>query len=188
MGLDMYLRSETYVPGWEHASDEQKAKYRVILEQIGLTAPICEDAPSLTVRVTVAYWRKANAIHQWFVAHVQGDKDECQVSYVSRDNLEELLDTCKKVQASFKLVPARAQNGYMLTEEGKRERIIEDGEAIEDPSVAMELLPAQDGFFFGSTTYDQWYAGDVEGTVEKLERVLGNPALQGTDFYYQASW
>jgi hypothetical protein len=47
----------------------------------------------------VAYWRKANQIHNWFVQNVQNGIDECQSSYVSREKLEELLDVCKQVEA-----------------------------------------------------------------------------------------
>jgi hypothetical protein len=45
----------------------------------------------------IAYWRKANAIHDWFVRNVQGGVDECQPSAVSLDQLQELVGLCKKV-------------------------------------------------------------------------------------------
>lgn len=44
----------------------------------------------------VGYWRKANAIHQWFVVHVQGGVDECLKYEVSKAQLEELKTTCEK--------------------------------------------------------------------------------------------
>lgn len=47
----------------------------------------------------VGYWRKANAIHKWFVDNVQSGVDECQRGYVSREQLKELRDTCAAVLA-----------------------------------------------------------------------------------------
>ena len=49
------------------------------------------------------YWRKANAIHNWFVEKCQGGVDECQPSSVTRAQLEELIETCKKVLANHDL-------------------------------------------------------------------------------------
>jgi hypothetical protein len=53
----------------------------------------------------VAYWRKANQIHNWFVQNVQKGIDECQTSFVSREQLEELLDVCNKVIEDNSLAP-----------------------------------------------------------------------------------
>ena len=46
------------------------------------------------------YWRKANAIHKWFVEKCQGGVDECQQTVVTRAQLEELVDLCKQVLAN----------------------------------------------------------------------------------------
>jgi hypothetical protein len=45
----------------------------------------------------VAYWRKANAIHGWFVDTVQGGKDDCDRYPVTRDQLNDLIRNCKSV-------------------------------------------------------------------------------------------
>lgn len=45
----------------------------------------------------IQYWRKANAIHKWFVDHVQGGKDDCGTYLVTREQLQELLETCNRV-------------------------------------------------------------------------------------------
>ena len=45
----------------------------------------------------VAYWRKANAIHKWFVENVQAGVDNCGYYEVSQYQLQELLDVCKQV-------------------------------------------------------------------------------------------
>ena len=43
---------------------------------------------------------------------------------------------------------------------------------LEDHSKAEELLPTTDGFFFGSTEYDDWYFGDVECVKTTFENIL----------------
>ena len=50
-----------------------------------------------TVIVDVAYWRKANAIHGWFVTHCQDDIDECQETRVSWESLEILYTICSRI-------------------------------------------------------------------------------------------
>lgn len=49
------------------------------------------------VRKEVLYWRKANAIHRWFVENCQDGVDNCATYYVPREMLEELRDVCRAV-------------------------------------------------------------------------------------------
>lgn len=51
----------------------------------------------------VGYWRKANAIHSWFVTNVQHGKDDCKEYPLSRDNLVELKKICEGILANKKL-------------------------------------------------------------------------------------
>lgn len=61
-------------------------------------------------------------------------------------------------------------------------------EVLDDHSKAEELLPTQEGFFFGSTDYDEYYFGSLEDTIEKLTPFITDPDWQKWDFYYQSSW
>lgn len=45
----------------------------------------------------VGYWRKANAIHNWFVKNVQNDVDDCDFHVVSEENLIKLREVIMKV-------------------------------------------------------------------------------------------
>jgi hypothetical protein len=54
----------------------------------------------------VMYWRKANAIHNWFVENVQDGIDECEPHDVTVDQLKELRDLCYEVLKN----PERAEN------------------------------------------------------------------------------
>jgi len=38
-----------------------------------------------------AYWRKFNALHNWFVANVRGGNDNCEYYLVKREHIEKLL-------------------------------------------------------------------------------------------------
>lgn len=44
----------------------------------------------------IMYWRKANAIHNWFVKNVQDGVDECQPSKVTKPQLKALLGTVEQ--------------------------------------------------------------------------------------------
>jgi len=116
-------------------------------------APFALD--TATLEVQVAYWRKANQIHKWFVDHVQNGKDDCGDYYVSREQLQLLLDTCKIV--------------------------------LIDKEEAPNLLPVQEGFFFGSYEYNEYYFSDIQDTIEQLEKVLTEYPEEWA-FKYQSSW
>jgi hypothetical protein len=45
----------------------------------------------------VMYWRKANAIHKWFVDTIQGGIDECEPHAVTAGELRELKIACNLV-------------------------------------------------------------------------------------------
>lgn len=91
MGLDMYLTKSHYVGAYfEH----RQVKGTVSLMVEGKKLPINKKKISEIIE-QVGYWRKANAIHNWFVQHVQDGKDECQRSYVSAEQLLELKKLCE---------------------------------------------------------------------------------------------
>lgn len=101
----------------------------------------------------IGYWRKANAIHKWFVDNTQDGNDKCQESDVSIEQILVLYNLCKKV--------------------------------IKNPEKYSELLPMQEGFFFGSTEYSDYYLEYVKDTKKILKKCLNNPLEK---YQYQASW
>jgi hypothetical protein len=58
-----------------------------------------------SIREEVLCWRKANAIHKWFVDNVQDGDDDCGKYYVGIEQLQELRHACLAVIAS----PERAE-------------------------------------------------------------------------------
>lgn len=100
MGLDMYLFAKKYITGITEWDDEaRKFKTNPLADAVKELVNIkdaCESVDSgVTVEFPVAYWRKANHIHGWFVENVQDDTDDCEQYYVSRQRLEKLRDTCQ---------------------------------------------------------------------------------------------
>lgn len=184
MGLDMYLDASYYI--WDFGDTEEGKKGKEIQEKIMSMFPNIGLKPK-TIKFRAMYWRKANHIHNWFVENVQDGNDDCGTHYVSREKLQELLDTIEQVLKSTKLIKGKVNNGWSI-KNGKRTEHIEDGEIVEDTKVAEELLPTTSGFFFGGTDYDQYYWEELVRTRDELKALLSNKELERFDFDYSSSW
>ena len=90
MGLDMYLYTnsrptcEDALRAMENDGSEYAAKSIEYYRTHGIAM----------------YWRKANAIHKWFVDNVQYGEDDCKEYTVYPEQLVELRDLCRKVLAA----------------------------------------------------------------------------------------
>jgi hypothetical protein len=182
MGLDMYLEKRTYVKNWDWMKSEDR--HQISVQRGGHPTEIKPERISHIIE-QVAYWRKANAIHQWFVDNVQRGNDDCKEYYVQAEQLQDLLSLCTQVLNASELVDGEIANGYTV-EDGKKIPIVESGKTVKNPSTAQQLLPTQEGFFFGSTDYDQWYIDDIKYTKDTLEKVLAEEPCG--DYYYSSSW
>ena len=140
----MYLSKRTYVKNWDHMKPEQKHKISID----GPSAKAIKPKRISYITEEVMYWRKSNQIHQWFVDNVQNGEDDCKEYYVSRDQLQTLLDVVKKV---------------LLFKPSKEK--------------AAELLPTQGGCFVGSEDYDEYYWQDLEETKKGLTELLAEPDI-----------
>jgi len=96
MGLDMYLSKKTYVKQWDHQSVEEK--FEVTVTKGGNEYESIKSSRVKYIEEEVAYWRKANQIHNWFVQNVQDGVDDCKEYYVGIDDVMNLLDACKQVK------------------------------------------------------------------------------------------
>lgn len=119
MGLDMYLERDHYIGGHHDFNNVQG--------DINLTTrsgPIRLTAKQVSSIIEqVGYWRKANAIHHWFVENCADGVDECQRIWVSKDKLKELYKLCKKVkenpELASELLPTQAGFFFGNTEYGE---------------------------------------------------------------------
>jgi hypothetical protein len=168
----MYLDKETYI--WE--KDRKKLKIS------GLDAKINIEKVKAIVE-EAGYWRKANAIHKWFVDNVQEGVDDCKSYYVEKVQLQTLLDTVNEILKDYKY-PTDEQ-----TESDDWEEFYSKGADKKIRKIAEKLLPTESGFFFGETSYDGWYFYQLVNTKKILEEVIAEIAEQDfSDFYYRASW
>jgi hypothetical protein len=94
MGLDMYLEKRTYVKQWSFQKPEEQ--YNVEVTKGGEPTNIKPERVTHIVE-EIGYWRKQNQIHQWFVENVQNGVDNCGEYCVSKVQLEDLLEICKKI-------------------------------------------------------------------------------------------
>jgi hypothetical protein len=97
MGLDMYLNARKYLS--KHNDSDV-----LIAEHIAKVLPRGFPRPT-DIIVQVMYWRKANAIHRWFVETVQGGRDDCGDYVVDREQLQELVDTISQCIRKKSLAP-----------------------------------------------------------------------------------
>jgi hypothetical protein len=94
MGLDMYLDKRTYVKQWDHIDETKQYKVEVTFGG----EPTNIDPKKVKYIIEEAgYWRKANAIHKWFVDNCQDGVDDCRDAYVGFNDLQALLDLCRIV-------------------------------------------------------------------------------------------
>ena len=101
MGLDMYLHASKHVHkvNWQDTTPNKMAvnpEFTTLMTMTKLDQ-VESDIYGASVEVVCAYWRKANAIHTWFVQNVQDGKDDCGTYYVSVENLKTLKDLCQRV-------------------------------------------------------------------------------------------
>jgi hypothetical protein len=190
MGLDMYLYRTKKVDGLT-AEDYEKVDNAVSnvnqKDFVGIEAviPADEYKPAfaeldelvkergkyskwLSIVDDIGYWRKANAIHNFFVQECQDGIDECQLSMVSKDALEDLLDRCKR---AMKLKKIYLNDG-----------IIKDGQGLET------FLPTTSGFFFGGTEFDEWYFQNIAETKKLITKVLKDTDFDKQVILYRSSW
>ena len=95
----MYLKAEKHATGYDFSDDNDKEIYTKVVNAIGAEPFATTDSPSVNVTVMIGYWRKANAIHGWFVRECQEGVDECQETYIPREKLKDLMELCKEVLA-----------------------------------------------------------------------------------------
>lgn len=84
-----------------------------------------------------AYFRKVNFVYEYFSPKLV---DEC--CFVTKADLEDLIDRCEKVLAE------------------------------KDEETSAKLLPTCSGFFFGCTDYGEWYYACVKDCKKQMKKLL----------------
>ena len=99
------------------------------------------------------YWRKFNALHNWFVINLQDGVDNCGHYELTKEKVNECLDVLKEVKETKN----------------------------------SKLLEPKSGFFFGSTSVDNYYWQDVDNAIKQLENLL-TLDWNAYRFFYHSSW
>lgn len=151
MGLDMYLTGKRYMSKYFDAED--RARIEKVNEIFDFEGDEDGDYHAQEVSFRVAYWRKANAIHAWFVKHCQDGVDECQETHVSREKLTELIDACRKVMANKELANELLppQSGFFFGSTDVDEYYLQD---LEYTATRLEKI-LNDPALKGSSLYYQ---------------------------------
>ena len=167
----------------------------------------------VTETVEVAYWRKANMIHRWFVNNVCDGEDDCREYDVTLEDIKNLLGICKNILKIVKgakmFVPEDQKENYLkqhpdgkltTTLKNTSYKFFSESSEIwwfslpkEVENKVADLLPTVSGFFFGSTTYGGGYLYQIALTVELLKRLIKEDKEFRKqeifpDYTYQASW
>lgn len=154
MGLDMYLTGKRYLRSWDNA-DAETAK-----SILDMFPELDSDQTVQEVTAEFMYWRKANAIHQWFVDNVQEGNDDCGEYLVTEKDFVALRDACRAViddpKNAEKYLPT--QGGFFFGNTEYNDYYFEDVQRTLDWLNTMLFVNKFD------PKLDQWY------------------------FYYQSSW
>ena len=80
----------------------------------------------------------------------------------------------------------------VYVDEEKLMKLLSDCKKVkENPKLGPELLPTQEGPFFGSIEYDEDYMNDIDYTISVIKQLIiekGTKDYMDFDIYYRASW
>jgi len=127
MGLDMYLKKSEYVSTW--TSDPERKTFMdatgvevIVKRRFGKrkvltdTFKVDNGSSGVEIKLPIAYWRKANAIHNWFVQNYADGVDDCKPIMVTMEDLVKLRQICKEIledhSKAKKLLPT--QGGFFF--------------------------------------------------------------------------
>lgn len=180
MGLDsyLYIKKETYKSsgpyriGAELKDEDIPTGVQVLLGDCGITEP----SATFSQQFNVAYWRKANHIHEFFVRECADGVDDCRPVYVNFEHIQDLRNRCNVILVAC---------------------LTGDKEQLE--KVAKENLPTSSGFFFGSEEYDDWYIEQTKYTKDICDKLIewfagphskedASSKYSDWDLVYCASW
>lgn len=162
MGLDMYLvEKQSFFIGNPKAPEHTK-----LVEALGNLVDADKGSISITVDQEKMYWRKANAIHQWFVDNIQDGEDDCKEYHVTYQDLARLKDACDQVIAN----PDLAE------------------ELLPTTSGFFFGSTKYDNDYIGDLEYTSFHINKILESVSW--EILKDPDSEVPDssYYYQSSW
>lgn len=121
-------------------------------------------------RKEIAYFRKVNFLVKYVDEVLGREVDNCRDVVLEKEDIEELVRRCGTVIDSLK----NSKKKEVQYETGwcNGETTYATKKVFTGTKVAEELLPTMNGFFFGSTDYDEDYLDNVKQVKEDMERIL----------------
>ena len=150
MGLDMYLYLRKYESCGQWDKDFQKKKkdfYPVELKELGETITR-NNSMSKQTEYKVAYWRKANQVHNYFVQKCANGENDCKPVYVELGDLKELVSLCKEVIEDPKKAEAKlpTTSGFFFGSSKYDEYYKQDLEyTVEQLEPIIKFLESEEG-------------------------------------------
>ena len=178
MGLDMYLTCMQKIEGWNSSdyndlidffnqldqNNLQQLNLKEHLQKPNIEKVIVHKNPCFDPS-KFYFWPDEKGLMEWRKAN--------QIHKWFVENIQNGKDDC----------------GYYLVEKSHLQQLYQICvEICHNIQRASELLPTQDGFFFGSTDYDINYMYDVNYTIEKLEVILKTFDFENNVILYTSSW
>ena len=149
MGLDMFFSAKNH-PDNQIRTDVKK-----------IAKGFCEEWEVREIVYDVAYWRKANAIHDWFVENVQNGEDDCGEYHVPHSLIVELYDiiceVLKNRERASELLPTTSGFFFGSTE--------------------------YDEWYFDGLEYTKNVFEPIVEAIKAEDMMIYN-----FDFYYSSSW
>lgn len=134
--------------------------------------------------VEIAYWRKAHAIHGWFVRNVQNGNDDCESYEVKKEKIEELLEICIQV-AREAVLTTRVEMIYELMD-GTNAINFMNTLIVENPGACQTVLPIDENDFSNTKLYNENYMKvNIYDTIAQLEGALEDDYIL---YMYTSSW
>ena len=178
MGLDMYfyLKEKRPVEGWTHGNDDEYksfGRYDAERGAVDMTT-YPEDIKELAEYIYKINFKSTFINRDGFRMYQIGyfRKFNALHNYIV-NNLANGVDECQEIEIT-------KDNLYDLLDTLTR--------VDNDKDLADSELPTADGFFFGSTCYDDWYFSDVKDAIEMCELFLAKIDFDKYDLIYRASW
>ena len=112
MGLDQYLHKNEYVNQYDFSQEPYSPvkKSNIVIEteyEDGHKKTVAieniKGDGGIYIKTPFAYWRKANAVHRWFLEKTGQAEDVCQEIRISGEQLLELVEDCRTVLADHSL-------------------------------------------------------------------------------------
>lgn len=167
MGLDMYLDMDIDCEGAKGIIDIAVNEIKIPVN-FGRLRCLTEN---------IGYWRKAYAIHNWFVKNVQDGKEDWHEHICYPEDLQPLLEICKEIDAKAEIVEKPDYQFGVILNTWDMEKLLPKDERHADRNGVL---------------YDFWYLNDARRTIDiitemvKEDEILRNLGVYPEYYYYAA--